>query len=102
MRTTLTGRILISVDGYGITFDHLVDPDEIDPEVLMINVFASDSDMLSFQTLDLTQYNTTSGPSVVLIPRCCQVRKGSRDRKGVNDQVNDVWAQPVIKYQHLG
>ncbi|RDL39113.1 uncharacterized protein BP5553_03453 [Venustampulla echinocandica] len=52
------------IDGYGITFDHLVGPNNTNPEVLMINVFnPSDPDSVQFQQLDLTQYNTTSETS---------------------------------------
>ncbi|CAH0043512.1 unnamed protein product [Clonostachys solani] len=78
-----------TIEGYGITFDHCVPEDDDDPETLMINVCGpSDSQSASYYSLDLGVYKT-SPATVLLVPRCCQLRKGTTDRKGINDQVRE-------------
>jgi len=77
-------------DFYGVTFDHLVPPNDTNPEVLQINIIEVEDDegiyankYLSFN-IDYTEY---VGKKVLAVPRCCQIRKGTTDRKRVNDAV---------------
>jgi len=83
--------VLDSIDGYGITFDHLVSPTEDeDPETLMTNIFdPSDPEAAKYFKVDLGRYNIGTEPVVLLVPRCCQLRRGTTDRKGINNQVKE-------------
>jgi hypothetical protein len=74
----------IRISDYGIIFDHLVPSTETNPEVLQLNVFEK-GDQES-RKIPLDQY---SDENVVVLPRCCQVRVGSTDRRRVNSQVQD-------------
>ncbi|KAK6222223.1 hypothetical protein QIS74_04478 [Colletotrichum tabaci] len=40
----LDEKILEEIDYYGVTFDHLVSDDDVDPEVLQINIIETDND----------------------------------------------------------
>ncbi|EQL03258.1 arginine deiminase type-3 [Ophiocordyceps sinensis CO18] len=78
------------VDYYGVTFDHHVPTGDSDPEVLQINVIEVEDDdgayanrWLPFQ-VDASTYR---GQSVLAVPRCCQKRKGTQDRRKVNESV---------------
>lgn len=82
------------IDYYGVTFDHLVPIDDIDPEVLQINILEIEDDGgiyaninkgSSFK-LDPAEYIRKK---VLGLPRCCQRRKGTTDRRRVNDAVNE-------------
>jgi hypothetical protein len=80
------------IDYYGVTFDHLVPENDINPEVLQINIIEMDEDDgayanegLSF-TVDAAEYK---GQKVLAVPRCCQKRKGTQDRARVNDEVQN-------------
>ncbi|KAK1768835.1 hypothetical protein QBC33DRAFT_533841 [Phialemonium atrogriseum] len=86
--STLT---LSSVDGYGITFDHLVSPaDDDDPETLMINTCdPSNPDAARYLKLDLGRYSAGPEPVVLLVPRCCQLRRGTTDRERINNQAKE-------------
>jgi len=90
-----------SVDGYGITFDHLVPECDNDPETLMMNVCdPSDPQAATYFKLDLSRYNTGPESFVLLVPRCCQLRQGTTDRKGINDQVREaknIWDRSSAK-----
>lgn len=81
--------MVVRIDGYGITFDHLVDPtDDEDPETLMLNACdPNDPEMAQYLRLDVERFFTANESAVLLVPRCCQVRRGATDRKGINDQV---------------
>ena len=76
-----------------MTFDHLVPPDDEDPEVLALSIielevdsgeFANGvqyaNDVLRFQ-IDPEDY---LGKKVLVVPRCCQKKKGSTDRSRTN------------------
>ncbi|EFY93091.1 hypothetical protein J3459_011436 [Metarhizium acridum] len=85
-------RPLNEIDYYGVTFDHLVPPDDENPEVLQINIIEIENDggvyaasTLPF-TVDPADY---IGIKVLAVPRCCQKRKGTQDRGRVNDAVLD-------------
>ncbi|KAL2754790.1 hypothetical protein ACRALDRAFT_2042660 [Sodiomyces alcalophilus JCM 7366] len=65
------------IDYYRVTFDHLVPPDDVDPEVLQINY-------LLF-SVDPTEY---TGKKVLAVPRCCRNRKGTQDRARINEGVS--------------
>lgn len=79
-----------SIDGYGITFDHLVSSADEDPETLMMNLCdPSDSEAAKYFKVDLGRYNVNMESVVLLIPRCCQLRRGTTDRKGINDLVKN-------------
>lgn len=78
------------IDYYGVTFDNNVPSDEYFPEVLQLNIFEIEADMgeyakehLTF-TIDPAEY---SGKKTLAVPRCCQNRKGSTDRRRVNGSV---------------
>ncbi|KFH42619.1 hypothetical protein ACRE_066320 [Hapsidospora chrysogenum ATCC 11550] len=78
------------IDYYGVTFDHLVPADEYFPEVLQINILEMEADDGEFAngslpfTVDPAEY---VGKKVLAVPRCCQKRKGTTDRKNVNGSV---------------
>ncbi|TVY14154.1 hypothetical protein LARI1_G007782 [Lachnellula arida] len=81
----------VMIDYYGITFDHLVPIDDIDPEVLQINIMEIEDDggiyanKYSRFRIDPADY---TGKKVLALPRCCQTRKGTTDRRRVNEAVN--------------
>jgi hypothetical protein len=75
------------IDYYGVTFDHLVPADEYFPEVLQINILEIEADNGEYAngslpfTVDPAEY---IGKKILAVPRCCQKRKGTTDRKRVN------------------
>lgn len=83
-------------DYYGVTFDHLILPDDLDPDVLQINIIEMETDSGPFAhggayakenllfVVDPAEY---AGKSVLAVPRCCQKRKGTQDRARVNSSV---------------
>ncbi|KAH7317656.1 hypothetical protein BKA65DRAFT_609389 [Rhexocercosporidium sp. MPI-PUGE-AT-0058] len=84
-------RPIVMIGCYGVTFDHLVSPDDTDPEVLQINIVEIEDD----EGLYAKKYNPFNidpeeytGKKVLTVPRCCQKRKGTTDRKRINDAVN--------------
>lgn len=88
------------IDYYGVTFDHLVPADDINPEVLQINIIEIEEDngvyantWLSF-TVDPAEF---IGRKVLAVPRCCQKRKGTQDRWRVNALVD----QRIHGYEQL-
>ncbi|KAB8346223.1 hypothetical protein FH972_023268 [Carpinus fangiana] len=88
------------IDYYGVTFDHLVPTDDVDPEVLQINIVEMDDDEGAYanETLpfkvDPAAY---TGRRVLAVPRCCQKRKGTTDRVRINDGVA---AQDALAHSH--
>ncbi|EPE32205.1 hypothetical protein GLAREA_07338 [Glarea lozoyensis ATCC 20868] len=78
------------IDYYGITFDHLVPPGDPDPEVLQLNTFEIEDDggiyanTYSRLKIDPPDY---IGKKVLALPRCCQTRNGTTDRRRVNEGV---------------
>jgi hypothetical protein len=78
------------IDYYGVTFDHLVPADETDPEVLAISIIEVDDDGGTFANkhlsfpVDPTEY---TGKKVLAVPRCCQVKRGTQDRRRINSEV---------------
>jgi hypothetical protein len=76
--------VLDSIDGYGITFDHLVSPiEDEDPETLMMNIFdPSDPEAAKYFKVDLGRYNIGTEPLVLLVPRCCQQVKEATSAYG--------------------
>ncbi|KAK6538612.1 hypothetical protein TWF694_010190 [Orbilia ellipsospora] len=95
-RTVKPWKVLDELDYYGVTFDHLVPPNDTDPEVLMLNIFEMDDDNGEFAnkhllfSVDPADYEG----KVLTTPRCCQKKKGSMDRKNMNEMV----AERQIKY----
>lgn len=92
------GAASSSIDYYGVTFDHLVAPGDEDPEVLAINIIEVDKDngdgvyadggvyaneVLLF-AVDPREY---TGKRVLAVPRCCQHKKGTQDRRLLNGMV---------------
>lgn len=64
--------------------------DDDNPETLMMNVFdPSDPEAATNLKLDLDQYNPGLESFVLIVPRYCQLRQGTTDRKGINDQVRE-------------
>lgn len=88
-------RVLVTrdeIDDYGVTFDHLVPADDLDPDVLQINIYEMEYDegeyvkkYLPFPVV-LADY---VGKKVLAVPRCCQSRKGTQDRGRINDGVKE-------------
>lgn len=82
-----------------MTFDHLVSKDTLSPEVLVINIIEVDdynggiyadggkfaNEVLSF-SVDPIEY---TGRKVLAVPRCCQKKRGTQDRKLINGQVEE-------------
>jgi hypothetical protein len=86
------------IDYDGVTFDHPVAADDSNPEVLAINLIEVDNDggiyadgriyaneVLPFP-VDPTEY---TGKRVLAVPRCCQHKKGTRDRARINGEVDE-------------
>ncbi|KAJ5094452.1 hypothetical protein N7456_010313 [Penicillium angulare] len=79
------------INYYGVTFDHLVPADDTDPEVLQINISEVEDDIGVFANKYLlfsVDPDEFIGKKVLATPRCCQVRKGTTDRKRVNGLTN--------------
>lgn len=79
------------IDYYGVTFDHLVPTDDSDPEVLQINIFEIEDDGGIYANEgSCFEINPADyiGKRVLALPRCCQKRKGTTDRRRVNDGVS--------------
>jgi hypothetical protein len=79
------------IDYYGVTFDHLVQADDTDPELLQINIVEIEDDGGAYANkynpfdIDPVEY---IGQKVLAVPRCCQKRNGTTDQRRVNDGVN--------------
>ncbi|KAI1163406.1 hypothetical protein F5B18DRAFT_620066 [Nemania serpens] len=92
------------IDYYGVTFDHLVPPDDHDPEVLQINIIEiEDDDGVYANTympfhVDLAEY---AGKRVLAVPRCCQKRKGTTDRRRVNDGVDRKEGRITVRHEKI-
>ncbi|KAH7303038.1 hypothetical protein B0I35DRAFT_447396 [Stachybotrys elegans] len=83
-------RPLNKIDYYGVTFDHLVPPSDMDPEVLQINIIEMDYDGGAYaeETLPFKVVpGEYTGKKVLAVPRCCQKRKGTQDRWRINYDV---------------
>lgn len=81
-----------SIDYYGVTFDHLVPSNDLDPEVLQINIIEMDDDNGEYANTYLPFHVDPvdfTGKKVLAVPRCCQKRKGTQDRPRVNWSVNE-------------
>ncbi|EPS35188.1 hypothetical protein H072_11589 [Dactylellina haptotyla CBS 200.50] len=91
------------LDYYGVTFDHLVPPDDADPEALMLNIFEMDNDNGEFAnnnllfSVDPADYEG----KVLTIPRCCQKKRGSMDRKTMNGRVAERKLEYIPGTYHL-
>ncbi|KAI1123643.1 hypothetical protein F5Y10DRAFT_251330, partial [Nemania abortiva] len=89
----MKGKILVNeIDYYGVTFDHLVPADDLDPDVLQINICETDYDGGEYANKYLpfpVNAADYTGQKVLAVPRCCQKRKGTQDRGRINDEVND-------------
>lgn len=78
------------IDYYGITFDHLVPVGEDDPETLQINIFEVEEDGGAYARewlrieVDPEDYRSKK---ILAVPRCCSKRKGTTDRRRINDRV---------------
>ncbi|TGJ87561.1 hypothetical protein E0Z10_g1178 [Xylaria hypoxylon] len=85
------GNITLSkIDYYGVTFDHLVPADDLDPDVLQINIIEVDYDGGEYANKYLlfpVNPADYTGKKVLAVPRCCQTRKGTQDRGKTNDEV---------------
>lgn len=79
-----------NIDYYGITFDYLVPADDPWPETLQLNIIEIEDDGGEYANkhmpfaVDPADY---AGKKVLVVPRCCQKRVGSTDRRRMNDQV---------------
>jgi hypothetical protein len=83
-------RFFSHIDYYGVTFDHLVPADDPNPEILAISIIEVDNDGGAFANkvlpfrIDPTEYTRKK---VLAVPRCCQVKKGTQDRRRWNSGV---------------
>jgi hypothetical protein len=82
--------VISRIDYYGVTFDHLVPAGDPDPEVLQINIIETEDDSGAYANkwlpfkVDAAKYK---GQMVLAVPRCCQKRKGTQDRRRINESV---------------
>ncbi|KAH7009388.1 uncharacterized protein B0I36DRAFT_335030 [Microdochium trichocladiopsis] len=79
------------IDYYGVTFDHLIPAHDQDPEVLQINIIEMDEDKGAYANQYLpfhVDWKDYAGKRILAVPRCCQRRIGSTDRRKINDGVN--------------
>lgn len=82
------------IDYYGVTFDHLVPVNDTNPKVLQINIveIEDDAGVYAIQhnkfVIDPADY---IGKQVLGAPRCCSTRKGTTDRKRINNAVMRGW-----------
>ncbi|KAI1146655.1 hypothetical protein F4825DRAFT_440057 [Nemania diffusa] len=91
------------LEAYAITFDHLLGPDdEDDPETLMLNI-VDPNDPLSADliTIDTSPYTSGSELVLLLVPRCCQIRKGTTDRRRINREVREANLPPEVRLRRL-
>ncbi|TRX97235.1 hypothetical protein FHL15_002029 [Xylaria flabelliformis] len=92
------------IDYYGVTFDHLVPPDDYDPEVLQINIIEIEDDNGVYANtympfhVDVAEY---AGKRVLAVPRCCQKRKGTTDRRRVNEGVDRKEGRITVKHEEI-
>ncbi|KAI0196530.1 hypothetical protein EV127DRAFT_416792 [Xylaria flabelliformis] len=92
------------IDYYGVTFDHLVPPDDYDPEVLQINIIEIEDDNGVYANtympfhVDPAEY---AGKKVLAVPRCCQKRKGTTDRGRVNEGVDRKEGRITVGHEKL-
>lgn len=92
------------IDYYGVTFDHLVPPDDHDPEVLQINIIEVEDDNGVFANkymdfhVDPAEY---AGKRILAVPRCCQKRKGSTDRGRVNENVDRKEGRVTVGHEKI-
>ncbi|KAI1420273.1 hypothetical protein F5Y12DRAFT_773821 [Xylaria sp. FL1777] len=82
---------LNKIDYYGVTFDHLVPADDLDPDTLQINIseMLYDGGEYANKYLLFPVDPADYIGKVLAVPRCCQKRKGTQDRGRINDDVND-------------
>ncbi|KAI3332454.1 hypothetical protein HD806DRAFT_480605 [Xylariaceae sp. AK1471] len=93
-RGATADRVLLPepiLEGYAITFDHLLGPDdEDDPETLMLNILDPNDPLIAnFITIDKDPYTSGPEPVLLLVPRCCQARKGTTDRRRINREIRE-------------
>ncbi|KAI1171012.1 hypothetical protein F4777DRAFT_566894 [Nemania sp. FL0916] len=90
-------------EAYAITFDHLLGPEhEDDPETLMLNIVDPNDDAeAKFITIDKSLYTSETEPVLLLVPRCCQVRKGTTDRRRINREIREAKLPPEVLRQVL-
>ncbi|KAI0489837.1 hypothetical protein F4859DRAFT_462554 [Xylaria cf. heliscus] len=91
------------LEGYAITFDHLLGPDdEDDPETLMLNIInPNDPQRAGFIMIDTSPYTSGPEPVLLLVPRCCQVRKGTTDRRRINREIREAKLPEEVRFKRL-
>lgn len=84
------------IDYYGVTFDHLVPTEDVDPDVLKINIiemetddgpFAHGAEYANKYLLFPVDPADCAGKKILATPRCCSTRKGSQDWGRINGEV---------------
>lgn len=87
---------LRDIDYYGVTFDHLVPTEDVDPDVLQINIiemetedgpFAHGAEYTNKYLLFPVDPADYAGKKILATPRCCSTRKGTQDRGRINGEV---------------
>ncbi|KAI0102205.1 hypothetical protein GGR51DRAFT_298461 [Nemania sp. FL0031] len=105
-RGATADRVLLPepiLEGYAITFDHLLGPDdEDDPETLMLNIVdPNEPPIADLITVDKSPYISKSEPVLLLVPRCCQVRKGTTDRRRINREIREANLPEEVRFKRL-
>lgn len=91
IRLTFSNDLVRQTDYYDVTFDHLVPADDPYPEVLQVNIIEIEDDNRVYANtwlLFAVDPADFIGKKVLAVPRCCQKRKGTKDRWRINALVD--------------
>ncbi|KAI1745540.1 hypothetical protein F4680DRAFT_105724 [Xylaria scruposa] len=91
------------LEEYAITFDHLLGThDEDDPETLMLNIVdPNDTTRADLIIIEKSPYTSGPEPVLLLVPRCCQVRKGTTDRRRINREISEAKLPEEVLFKRL-
>lgn len=68
----------------------------------MLNtVDPNDPPEADFVTIDKSPYTSGSEPVLLLVPRCCQVRKGTTDRRRINREIREAKLPQEVRFKRL-
>ncbi|KAI1113676.1 hypothetical protein F5Y14DRAFT_417459 [Nemania sp. NC0429] len=91
------------LESYAITFDHLLGPDDEDrPETLMLTIMnPNDPSRADLIKIDKRPYTSGPEPVLLLVPRCCQARNGTTDRRRINREVREAKLPEEVRFKIL-